>query len=136
MNCSSKNRIQLGDIDTFCPPGAYFDLGVMKNFAFLWHILILVYWNIWISKIRQEKLLQFTKILNYVKSSCIIYMPNIYIGTNVLKNMTRKKIWTTSSLCLAKCFNTSIMFTLKALLSKNLLFLFSHLLPCKNSTIF
>ena len=50
--------IQLDGIDTFCLLGYFWG----------WR-----YWHILGSKITQEKLLKFTKVLNYIKSLCIIF---------------------------------------------------------------
>ena len=57
------SSIQLGGISTFCPLGYFWALG---------------YYHILAQKIRQEKLLKFIKILNYNKSSCIIFVLNCF----------------------------------------------------------
>ena len=57
------SSIQLGGIVTFCPLG-YFGFEGIETF--------------WAQKLRQDKLLQFTKILNYNKSSYIIFGAKLF----------------------------------------------------------
>ena len=66
------SSIQIDGINTFCPLG-YFGLGGIST-----------------SKLRQEKLTKFIKILNYIKFLCIIFVancpniPNIYYSQKEL----------------------------------------------------
>ena len=57
----------------------------------------------WVQKIRPEKLLKFTKILNYIKFSCFMncfkYFPIYILGQNISKNETRKLLNYVKSLC-------------------------------------
>ena len=94
-----------------------------------------------------------------IKLLCGKFLYYIYLGINVPKNQTRKKIELCQNdliftkifelyhvtkcvdihkrLQVSKCFNTFKLYTLKVLLSKNwFYFFFSYLLECKNSTIF
>ena len=48
---------------THFPPWSIFGLGGINTF--------------WVQKVKQKKLLKFTKILNYIKSSCIIFCTNL-----------------------------------------------------------
>ena len=103
----NKSSIRYGDIETFFP---------------LEHILVWKYWKI--------LNLKSIKILNYIKPLCIIFILNWF------KHFDQK----TQITFVQKCFNTLIFYNTHTHFYnpsiKTELFLFSHLLTCKNSTIF
>ena len=55
----------------------YTKLGVLGHFAHgvFWRMDIRTFW---VQKIKQENLAKFTKILNYIKSSCIIFCVKLF----------------------------------------------------------
>ena len=57
------SKIQYGGISTFLPPLVFLGLWVLVHFS---------------SKIKHEKLLKFIKILNYNKSSGIMFYAKLY----------------------------------------------------------
>ena len=104
----NKSSIRYGDIETFFP---------------LEHILVWRYWKI--------LNLKSIKILNYIKPLCIIFILNWFKHfdqknqTTFFKNVSIPLYFIIPAH--THFYNPSI---------KTELFLFSHLLTCKNSTIF
>ena len=66
------SSIQLGSIETFCPLKYFLVLGSIKKH--------------WAEKIRQEKLPKFIKLLDYNKSSCLIFCVKMSQYSQYLQN--------------------------------------------------
>ena len=135
----------LESISTFWTLSNLYMLNCFKHF--------LIYFQAKCLKIRQERfwtisilhvLICFKYFLKYILGQKISKSQKDNVGlyqvfTHNFLCRNGKIFWAISSLLVKKCLGTSKLFTvdvLKALLSKNWLYFFSHLLACKNSTIF